>query len=323
MRETLSSVHRVEQAVDWPPGHVACYLIGGEEPTLVDAGMRDDSGTDREAAFRQGIHTAGYDVEDIEHLVVTHPHVDHIGLAPIVVAEAEPTVYAPAGVQERFRRDVDALGTRVRNNARTAGITGDDLDDAVAMAVESLERDRTLLPPDVVDVWVAPGRVSLGPLDARAVHVPGHQADHLAYLTDVDGERTLLAGDMAIKPFRAVALHDGLDDGVFEAFDAFYQALERLADLDVDRVYPGHGPVHTDFDATIERDRAALDRQLHRVIEQVEKGLRTVPVIAKALAGDRPVRYMIPEAMAALAYLESEGRVTVTREDGVRHYCLV
>lgn len=323
MRETLSSVHRVEQAVDWPPGHVACYLIGGEEPTLVDAGMRDNSGTDREAAFRQGIHTAGYDVEDIEHLVVTHPHVDHIGLAPTVVAEAEPTVYAPAGVQERFKRDVDALGTRVRNNARTAGITGDDLDDAVAMAVESLERDRTLLPPDEVDVWLAPGRVSLGPLDARAVHVPGHQADHLAFLADVDGERTLLAGDMAIEPFRAVALHDGLDDGVFEAFGAFYQALERLADLDVDRVYPGHGPVHTDFDETIERDRAALDRQLQRVIEQVEKGLRTVPAIAKALAGDRPVRYMIPEAMAALAYLENERRVTVTLKDGVRHYFLV
>lgn len=322
MRETLSTVHRIEQAVDWPPGHVACYLLQGEELTLVDAGMRDEEGTDRETAFREGIKTAGYEVADIEHLVVTHPHVDHIGLAPQVLKEANPTVYAPAGVRERFERSADLLGERVRENARTAGITGDQLDEAVAMAVESLERDRELLSPKNVDVWVTPGRVELGAMDARAVHVPGHQADHLAYLMDIDGERALLAGDMAIEPFRAVALHDGLDDGVFEAFSAFYTALDRLEDLHVDRVYPGHGPIHEAFDATVKRDREALDRQLQRVTNQLDDGLRTVPTVAMALAGDRPVRYMIPEVMAALAYLEREGHATVMIQDDIRHYDL-
>lgn len=320
MTETRSHVHRVEVAVEWPPGHVACYLVDGDEPVLVDAGMRDEEGNACETAFRKEIQAAGHDVADIEHLVLTHPHVDHIGQVPLVLEAADPTVYAPAGLRERFARDATALGQRVRGNARAAGLTGDQLDEAVEMAVESLERDRSLLPPDAVDIWLEPGEVAFGPLDARAVHVPGHQADHLAYLAAIDGEASLFAGDMAIEPFRAVALHDGLDEGVHEAFDAFYAALDRLAALDVDRVYPGHGPVHDRFDATIERDRSSLDRQLDRVETQLEEGLRTVPGVAVALSNGREVRYMLLEVMAALSYLEDEDRASVTVEDGVRYY---
>lgn len=50
MNETrLSSVRRIGFSVDWPPGHVACYLLDLDEPVLVDAGILgevpDTSGT--------------------------------------------------------------------------------------------------------------------------------------------------------------------------------------------------------------------------------------------------------------------------------------
>ncbi|WP_255149863.1 MBL fold metallo-hydrolase [Halorarius halobius] len=319
----LSSVRRIEFAVDWPPGHVAAYLLDLDEPVLVDAGMRSDyDGGDEhpDDTLDAALAETGYELADIEHLVVTHPHVDHVGQAPRIIEAADPTVYAPVGVRERFDRDVDALAERVRDNASAAGIAGDQLDEAVEMAVESLRRDRSLLPPDAVDEWLDSGPVELGPLSAEAVHVPGHQADHLAFLTDLDGERALLAGDMALEPFRAVLLHDGLDDGYVDAVDGFYAALDRLADLEVDRVYPGHGPVHDQFDEVVERDRDRLDAQLDRIEGKLSEGLRTVPGVAMALAGDRGVRYMIPEAMSALAHLERTGRATVTVEDGVRYY---
>lgn len=320
----LSSVRRIEFTVDWPPGHVACYLVDGAEPVLVDAGMPDESGVGGatpEETFREGIAAAGHDVSDVEHLVITHPHVDHVGQVPTVLEEADPTVYAPAGVEERFSRTSDELARRVRANARAAGITGDQLDEAVGMAVESLERDSALLPPEAVDVWVEGGdAVDVGPITAEAIHAPGHQADHLCFEATVDGERALLAGDMAIEPFRAVAMHDGLDDGVADAFPAFYDAIDRLEERDPDRVYPGHGPVHAGFHEVLERDRRSLDRQLDGVHEQLAEGLRTVLGVAMALAGDRSVHYLVPEAMSALDYLVEGDRATVTVEEGVRYY---
>jgi glyoxylase-like metal-dependent hydrolase (beta-lactamase superfamily II) len=310
-----ASVRRIEFEMEWPPGHVACYLLDCEEPVLVDAGIAAD-----ESVFRAGLRDAGYEVADVEHLVVTHPHVDHIGQVPTVLEEADPNVYAPAGVGERLGSDPEALGERVRANAWAAGISGDQLDDAVEMAVESLRRNATLLPPEAVDVWVDPGSVEVGPFAFEAVHAPGHQAEHLCYRVDFAGESALLAGDMVLEPFRAVALHDGVDDGVTESFDAFYRALDRLASLDVDRVYPGHGPVHDEFDRVVARDLASLDRRLDDVVDQLEAGVRTVTGIAAALAGDRSIRYLIPEAMGALAHLETNGRARVTVEDGVTYY---
>jgi glyoxylase-like metal-dependent hydrolase (beta-lactamase superfamily II) len=318
-----TAVHRVEFDVDWPPGHVACYLLDGPEPVLVDAGMPEDpeDDHDRERTLREGLAAAGVEPADVAHLVVTHPHVDHLGQVPTVIAAGDPTVYAPAGIRERFAGGAEALADRVERNARAAGIEGGALEEAVGMAVRSLERDRELLPPSAVDRWVVPGEpLDVGGHTFEPTHTPGHQADHLVYRTDLDGESVLLAGDAAMEPFRAVAIHDGLDDGVFEAFDAYYAALDRLAALDVDRVHPGHGGVHRRFAEVVARDRRSLDRRLDGVERALDEGVRTVAGVADRVAGDRPVRYLLPEAYAAVAHLASVGRATATVEDGVRQY---
>ena len=325
LRAGTESVARVEFEVEFPPGHVACYVVDAGVPVLVDAGMPDERGVGGHGeAFREGLARHGYEVVDIEHLVVTHPHVDHIGQAPTVLEEAAPTVHAPVGVRERFSRDADALAERVRENASRAGLSGDQLADAVEMARESLERDRSLLPPAAVDHWVDPDEAfTVGDLTLTATHTPGHQADHLVYGAALDGEYALLSGDSGIQPFRPVVIHDGLDDGHREAIAAFRRGLDRLDALlpTPDRVYPGHGPVHDDLRGVIKRHRGSLDRRLEGVLEQVANGVRTVPGVAMGIAGDdRSVRYLLPEAMSALAHLEREGEVIVTVEDGVRYY---
>jgi glyoxylase-like metal-dependent hydrolase (beta-lactamase superfamily II) len=315
-RSTPASVHRLTFEVDWPPGNVACYLIDGPETVLVDAATPD-----HEAAFGDRVAAHGVDPAGVDHLLVTHPHVDHIGQVPRVLDAGEPTVYAPAGVRERFGRDPADLAARVSRNATRAGFPEEQREMAVEMAVESLERNSDLLEPSTVDVWLEPGeRTAVGWLDVEPVHVPGHQADHLAYPAQVDGDCVLFAGDMANDPFRSVVIHDGLDDGHREAFDGFHTALDRLAALDVDRVYPGHGPVHGDLQRVVARDRDSLDRRLESVRDLVADGHETAAEVAFSLAGDRDVKYLIPEAMAALAHLEATEAVRAEVLDGVRRY---
>ena len=128
-RSEQSRVHRLAFDVDWPPGHVACYLVDGPEPILVDAATPD-----REAAFRDRLADLDFDPGDVEHVIVTHPHVDHIGQVPTVLAEGNPTVHAPAGVRERFARDPDDLAARVRRNCVAAGFPEDLRETAVEMA---------------------------------------------------------------------------------------------------------------------------------------------------------------------------------------------
>ncbi|WP_435195053.1 MBL fold metallo-hydrolase [Natronomonas sp. EA1] len=309
----LSAVQRIEYAIDWPPGHVASYLLGGDELVLVDAGVPDES-----APLTDALHAAGLRLADIDHVVLTHPHSDHLGQVPTVLAESDATVYAPLGVRDRLRRDPADLAAEVRANATRAGLSGERLETAVTMAVESLERNAALLPPDRVDVWVEDGdTIAPGGHELTAVHTPGHQADHLCYRGTVDGDRALFAGDMALEPFRAAAIHGGLTDAVSETFEAFYGALDTLAALEVDRVYPGHGPVHTAFGGTIERDRGSLDRRLRRVREALAPDGSTAPEVTTALAGDRSPEYVFIEVLGALSHLAATGAIGAERVDGV------
>jgi glyoxylase-like metal-dependent hydrolase (beta-lactamase superfamily II) len=315
-RSSHRGIHRLEFDVEWPPGHVACYLIDGPEPVLVDAAMPQDDG-----ALDTSLSEHGRSLSEIEHVLITHPHLDHIGGVPDVLGATDVTVYAPASVRDRFEQSAAALGDRVRRNCIEAGFSGERLETAVEMAVWSLERNVELLPPEAVDVWIEPeDSTSVGDLTVDAVHLPGHQADHLSYSTTLDGERALLAGDMGIRSFRPVVIHDGLDDGYREAFDAFDAALDRMADLDVDRVYPGHGPVHDELPDVVAHHRSSLDRRLDRLVTLVSDGVETAPRLAHAIAGDHDVNYLIPETMSALAHLEATGRLESDSTDGGRRY---
>jgi glyoxylase-like metal-dependent hydrolase (beta-lactamase superfamily II) len=325
-RGTTVSVYRIEYDVDWPPGHVTSYLIGCDEPVLIDAGM---PGLDSEDCLRESLAPHGYELTDIEHLVLTHPHIDHIGQVTTIVESADPMVYAPVGVRERFTRDLASLAETVRENATAAGFVDERLEAVVERAVESLRRNRECLPSDTVDTWVNDGQtVSIGGTPVNVIHTPGHQADHCCFLVEMGRENVLVSGDMAIEPFRPVVLHTGLDDGVEDAIDAFYTALDRLASIEtdfginIDRVYPGHGPVHTDFDHVIERDRKNIDRMLERTVESLQKqdDPKTAAEVAASRAGDRDTLYVASEVVAALAHLESEGRIETTVSDGVIQY---
>ncbi|MDZ7746037.1 MAG: MBL fold metallo-hydrolase [Halobacteriales archaeon] len=320
--QRTQSIHRVEFPVDWPPGHVACHLLGGAEPVLVDAGIPTTEKSEMPADERleAGLESAGYELSDIEHLVLTHPHVDHIGQVQTVLDAGDPTIYAPASVRERFTQDATALGERVRENAATVGLTGDTLDNEVESAVESLKRNRRLLPLEAVDEWITPGAVEIGHHSGTAIHTPGHQADHLAYLLEFDGDSILLSGDTVMEPFRAVLIHDGMDDGHTEAFEASFTALDRLEPHDPDRIFSGHGQPHERFDEILERDRRRLHKRLDAIEELVADGFETMPEVASELARGRKPRYIFAETISGLAHLDQTGRIESQVRNGVRRY---
>lgn len=312
------SVHRLEFDVKWPPNHVAAYLIDDADPILVDVGMPSDT---NERALRDQLAAHGYELADVRTVLVTHPHLDHVGLLSSLRAAGEPTVYAPRSYRDRLAQSRESREASVTEQVRRTGVPDDLIDSAVNRALDRFDEISSCLPADAVDGWVGGGEtVDVGTRSFTAVHTPGHQRDHLCYETSLDGRRVSFSGDMAIQPFRAAAIHASFGSEQTEAISAYYSALDRLEGRGIDRVFPGHGPVHGEYATAITTARDGLDRLCSRTYEAVRpEGTHAIHAAMTRTEEFTDGPY-IPEAIGALAHLEREGRLRSHLEDDVRYY---
>ena len=309
-------VTRIDLDMEWKPGHVAVYLVEGDDGTvLVDTGVATDEGVEQ---LRSELAATGYGFDGIEAVLVTHPHLDHDG-ATTALADEGATVYAYETVTRSLNADDDE--GRIRENVREAGMRGAAVDRALERWLDSVRDNREHLPPDEIDAFVSDGeRFEAAGERFEAIHTPGHQRDHVCYAAD----GLLFAGDAVAESFRPVIYHAGFDDGMWDAVEALYGTFDRLDSraLGVERVFPGHGPVFDELADAVEGARASLDALVEDVYAQVETldEPTALDVTMARMKPDHEVGYVIFDNLGALGYLNAEGRVESWVEDGRRRF---
>jgi glyoxylase-like metal-dependent hydrolase (beta-lactamase superfamily II) len=267
-------------AVPYAVEHVNAYLLAGDPVTLVDAGAQWPRGLpELDAALApHGLRT-----EDVELLVLTHHHDDHIGLAELIRQRSGCEVAAHA---ETATRLVDMEAWRTQENDYEMAMlrlhgAGDDIVQTVPEAwararehVASVPVDRVLREDDVLHaggheltVQLRPGH---SPSDTLLVSEHGWAVlgDHLlaSAPSGVLAHRPLDGGDPADRPRVMLTYRDG---------------LRRTADLGLARGLPGHGPTIEDPARLVGERLAEQDRGAQRVLERMPAG----PVSAWALCG--------------------------------------
>src|ERR671929_2209888 len=86
-----AGIHCLPIPTPFAVGRVNCYLIEDEPLTLLDTGPNSGRSLDElEAALR----AHGHRVEDLERIVVTHQHTDHLGLVGILARRSGAEVVA-------------------------------------------------------------------------------------------------------------------------------------------------------------------------------------------------------------------------------------
>jgi glyoxylase-like metal-dependent hydrolase (beta-lactamase superfamily II) len=70
-------IQRITLPTPFPIGPVNVYLVESESLTLVDAGPKTDEAWE---SLKQQLRVRGYSPSNIEQVVLTHHHIDHVGL---------------------------------------------------------------------------------------------------------------------------------------------------------------------------------------------------------------------------------------------------
>ncbi len=206
-------------------GFVAIYVVLGRRTALVDTGFAQHP----VSTIGPGLATIGLTLREVDLILTTHAHPDHVGGHASVVSASDATV----GVHPADQLRMDGLWKRP--------VPDDDfLADfhAVGLQHRTEERIASLLAdagrPVIVELTLRDGdRIDLGAgVALDVVHTPGHTGGSLTYLIQPD--MTALVGD-AIQ-----GLGGGSGLPLYEDPEAYLSSLARIGELGVPMVGLGH-----------------------------------------------------------------------------------
>jgi len=250
------------------------YLVGRDMLAVIDPGPEDEA---HYQALLRAI--AG---RPVSHIFVSHTHRDHSPLAARLKKALGATVVAE-GVHRPARPlhlgEINALDASADMDFRPD----------IAMADDTVVEG---------DGWAL-----------RAIHTPGHTANHTAFA--LEGTGVLFSADHVMAwATTIVAPPDG-------AMADYMASLEKLLARD-DRIYlPGHGgPVKNP--KTFVRGLRAHRRMRERaVLERIRKGDRTIPDMVKAIYRDTDPRLHGAAGLSVLAHLEDLVARGLVKTDGM------
>ena len=313
-----AGIRRLAIPTPFAVGRVNVYLIEDEPLTLVDSGPNSGTSFDE---LQRGLAALGHELADIGLIIITHQHIDHLGLVSIVASHSSADVAAiDAAVlfvenypDEAAADDEFALGLMLRH-----GIPED-----VATALQSVSR--------TFRAWGARAKVTRVLRDGerielrdRALEVhfrPGHSPSDTVFLEPE--RRILIAADHLLKHISSNPLITRPRDGSGErprALVTYLESLRKTREMDIELVLPGHGDPITDHRALIDERLALHSRRADKIFRLIADRPRTAYQLAQSLWGNIAVTqaYLtLSEVLGHTDLLLAEDRVGELERDGV------
>jgi glyoxylase-like metal-dependent hydrolase (beta-lactamase superfamily II) len=316
-------VWRLTTPLPFRPREVHAYLVACESHfMLVDGGLNTPEGW---TALEGGVRAVAGGWGAVRAHVVTHMHMDHVGLAARVRTASGARVAMGRLDAERMAHAAAHPDDEVAYRAALLRRSG-----APEPALREVERARggaaALAPPVEVDA-VLDGDAG-GVPDAPGwgfVWTPGHTAGHVSLHRAADG--VLIAGD-AVLPRITPTL--GVNRQRPDPIGDYLVAMARLEALSPAVVLPGHGDPPADPVGRIRELAAAAVAETAEVARLLDAGPATVweLVARRDPHGEMPIPTQVLALREMLAHLErlvglgravedaGEGRASVFRGNG-------
>ncbi len=316
---SLAGVHPIAVPTPFQVGPVNAYLLEGPPRTLVDVGPHTD---EARGALEQALGGA---LEGIELLLVTHPHIDHFGLAGWLKAQSGCRVVAHPHAVPKL---ADFAGYYAREQDFFKGelVAWGMPEQAAQLLTEIPKGFAVLAPPVAVDDTLVEGdRIRVGALELDVLETPGHSPGSLSFHDRA--HKALFAGDHLIRgitPNPLLEMPLPATGKRPKSLIEYVGALEKVAALDLEVAYSGHREPITDPAAAIRANFEHIEARAKRVLGLLaNEGPLTPYALMGKLFPHLPATEQflgMSEAVGHLERLEALGRVRRTVRGGVRRY---
>jgi glyoxylase-like metal-dependent hydrolase (beta-lactamase superfamily II) len=302
-------------------GRVNCYLLEDEPLTLIDTGPNSGKALDE---LQAQLGRLGHSIDDLELIILTHQHIDHLGLVEILVDHSGADVAAIDVAVAQLAR----FGESAEEEDRFAGelMLLHGIPEEVVYALQSVSRS--------FRGWGARAEVTRPLRDGeemafrdrrlRVWHRPGHSPSDTVFWDEE--RRILFAADHLIGHISSNPLITRPLDGSqrrTQALVTYLDSMRRTRELPAEIVLSGHGDPITDHVSLIDDRFAQHERRKEKIYRLLAQEPRTGYELAQALWGNVAVTQAfltLSEVIGHLDLLVNEGRVRERRDGDVLRF---
>jgi len=307
-------------------GPVNAYVIEEEEGVLLfDPGF---GAGPSQAVLAAGLASTGHRFEEVNHIVLSHGHIDHYGAARWALEQAgqQATVLihqADAGKVLEPGADWPAMLTRNGGYLLSLGLPLHVLEEMIANTGTEAGMGRRL--SDVSPL--VPGDMFRCRHVTLEVHpMPGHTPG-LCCLYERE-HRLLFSADHLLERVSPNPLIEFGPEGEppsFKPLVSYFESLERVRALAVDLVLPGHAAPFNRCLETIDTLCAFYERRQAKLLHALENGPRTAyEAMIELFPPTRTFELflMLSETLGNLELLEDRGKIERESDRGLIRFHL-
>jgi glyoxylase-like metal-dependent hydrolase (beta-lactamase superfamily II) len=281
---------------------VNSYLIRGEYNTLIDSGENTDATWD---ALQEKLKTHGLAVSDIDKIVITHAHVDHIGMAKRVSEESQAKVHVSELVypwaiklnEEWSRRSEVMKRTFERHLSEEQKRNFMPIFKSIFGKVS--EMWETLM-EDQVEIFDYKNVIDLSGKAYECIHCPGHTWTQTCFLHE-DGD--FFSADMLLKltPTCVIEADPNNPTQRNKSMPQLIASFENLLDKPIKTIFPGHYEEMDDHIRLITRQLDRIQMRKNQVHDLIKGGTNTFLDLFNTLYKGS---FNFPGLVMALGYLD-------------------
>ena len=320
--EILPGLYRITVPLSGSPLKATnSYVVSSAGRSLIiDTGWNSE---DCRTALVTGLETCQVKPGEADFFI-THMHADHSGLVSALASE-QSRVYFGRADAEIMRSATPEHWQRQIDFARDHGFPIDELQRAIGS-----HPGRKYSPDTSLNLCISEDgdQITAGDYRFECIETPGHTEGHVC-LYERD-KKILVCGDHILVDITPnITLSAGQGDPLKE----YLRSLDKVYDLKVDLVLPGHRSIFRNHKQRIRELKDHHRVRLEEVLSILGRGRQNAFEVASHMTWDIGYRswqsfppgqkwFAFGEALAHLRYLEEEGLVGTEMENGGFVYLL-
>ena len=330
--EEIDGVYRIKIDVPFQVKFVCSYLfeLAGQH-ILIDAGFNSSSWKKK---FLQEINNIGLSIEEIDVCIITHNHVDHIGLIKDfkqinpkikIVMHNITNKILKWETDKSNKEEIEKEAIRISIEMKNYGLSEEERIRIVQFFTYWPKLRNYQTPDEIVndkDTILS---------DLEIIWTPGHSFGHICVFDSK--KKHLFSGDHILS---RITPHIGnfiIPDFLIDEYenynfknvlDQYLQSLDRISELNPKIIFPAHQEIIYDPNERIIAIKEHHSKRLNDITNVIKNNPLTPKRIAQIHFGedlDEINSFMaLSEVLGHLFYLEDLGKIEKLEKDGKFYY---